>query len=199
MAASESGLGQQVRDMKDEALDKGKTSLREAKDRASSRLGERKQHMADRIGGVADAFRRTGDNLRAENDSNAAGIADRVADQAQRAADYVRQLDVRDAKDDLVRFARREPAWVIGGAFAVGLLGARFLKSSEPESRDYEDYGGYRYARTGSGQTASPRTDFTQPNYATGYDPRGYTPPGYTEPECTDLEDRGSGGYNAGV
>jgi hypothetical protein len=37
--------------------------------------------------------------------------------------------------------ARRQPALVFAGAFALGLVGARFLKSSDPGSR-YDPYTG---------------------------------------------------------
>ena len=51
---------------------------------------------------------------------------------------------------DAQRLARRQPALFVGGAFALGLLGARFLKSSSPEHR-YAGYSGERDLSSGSG------------------------------------------------
>ena len=54
-------------------------------------------------------------------------------------ADYVQRADVREMMNEVEDFARRRPAVFIGSAFAVGLLAARFLKSSregEERSRD---------------------------------------------------------------
>ncbi len=49
---------------------------------------------------------------------------------------------------DLERLARRQPAIVLGAAFAFGLIGARFFKSSEPTGKA-DEYGGYDRIRAG--------------------------------------------------
>ncbi|MGH7526067.1 MAG: hypothetical protein ACREMX_05140 [Gemmatimonadales bacterium] len=46
------------------------------------------------------------------------------------------------------RLARRQPLIVLGAAFALGLAGARFFKSSEPDG-DAEEYGRYDRIRAG--------------------------------------------------
>jgi len=58
-------------------------------------------------------------------------------------ADYVQQTDVRQMADRVESFARREPAIFLGGAFALGLLGARFLKSSRRSDEDQWDRSQY--------------------------------------------------------
>ncbi|HEY7634314.1 MAG TPA: hypothetical protein VH763_02110 [Gemmatimonadales bacterium] len=126
---------QQLREMKDQVVDQAKSSLREAKDRASSSLGESQGQFARQIGAVADAFRRTSEHLRSENQQRVAGLTESVARQADRVAEYVRDFDPRRARDDLESLARRQPAWVLGGAVALGLLGARFFKSSRRRDR----------------------------------------------------------------
>jgi hypothetical protein len=55
--------------------------------------------------------------------------------------------------NDAQRLARRQPALFVGGAFAVGLLGARFLKSSAQRDDDENDY-----TRDYSGGSYVPRT-----------------------------------------
>jgi hypothetical protein len=59
-----------------------------------------------------------------------------AADQVDRLSHYLRSTDLRQMAEGVERFARRQPAIFIGGAFALGLLGARFLKSSRPQSSD---------------------------------------------------------------
>jgi hypothetical protein len=55
----------------------------------------------------------------------------------ERWADYVQNTDAREMANRVESFARREPGLFLGGAFALGLVGARFLKSSRRE-RGYE-------------------------------------------------------------
>jgi len=148
---SEPSLGERMREVKDDVVEKGKTSLREAKDRAASSLSESKNSMANQVSSFAEAFRRTGDNLRAEDRGKAADLTDSIARQVDKAADYLRRMDGREVKYDLERIARDKPGLMIGGAFALGLLGARFLKSSEErrEGRERTNYGASTY-REGS-------------------------------------------------
>ena len=127
-----SSMREQIRGIKDQAVEQGRTSLRDARDRAASSLGESKGRVADQIGAVAHAFRRAGDQLRNEGQSDRiAGQTDAMARQAGQAADYLRRADAEIVRQDVERLARRQPALVLGGAFVAGLIGARFLKSSE--------------------------------------------------------------------
>jgi hypothetical protein len=124
------GAREQIREVKDQVVDQAKSSLRQAKERATSSLGESRDQFAQQIGAVAQAFRRTGEHLRSESQPRVAGLTDSVARQADRVAEYVRDFEPRRARDDLESLARRQPALVLGGALALGLLSARFFKSS---------------------------------------------------------------------
>ena len=42
----------------------------------------------------------------------------------------MREKDVQAIVRDVERYAREQPALFLGGAFVLGLLGARFLKST---------------------------------------------------------------------
>lgn len=128
---SGAGARQQIREVKDQMVDQAKSSLRQAKERARSSLGESRNQFVEQIGAVAEAFRRTGEHLRSEDQQRVARLTESAARQADRVADYIRNFDPRTARDDLESLARRQPALVLGGAFALGLLGARFFKSSK--------------------------------------------------------------------
>ena len=141
-----SSVRDQVRGIKDQAIERGRTTLRDARDRAATSLGEGKNQVADQIGTVAHAFRQAGSQLRAEGQGQRlAGLTDAMAHQADLAADYLRRADGALLREDVERLARRQPALVLGGAFVAGLIGARFLKSSErrrvasPYGDDYGD------------------------------------------------------------
>lgn len=148
--ASEGGgssMRDQVRGLKDQAIEQGRTSLRDARDRAASSLGETKGRVAEQIGAVAHAFRQAGDQLRGQQQGQRiAGLTDAMAQQAEQAADYLRRADAAVLRHDVERLTRSQPALVLGGAFVAGLIGARFLKSSE--RRRHEDrygQGGFEY------------------------------------------------------
>jgi hypothetical protein len=127
-----SSVRDQVRGIKDQAIEQGRTSLRDARDRAASSLGESKGRVADQIGTVAHAFRQAGDQLRNEGQGQQlAGLTDAVARQAEQVADYLRRVDGEMLRQDVERLTRRQPALILGGAFVAGLIGARFLRSSE--------------------------------------------------------------------
>src|SRR5688572_2017311 len=140
-----SSVRDQVRGLKEQAIEQGRTSLRDARDRAASSLDESKGRVAEQIGAVAHAFRQAGDQLRNQGQGQRiAGLTDAMARQADQVADYLRRADGNVLRQDVERLARRQPALVLGGAFVAGLIGARFLKSSERrhQQQGYDD-GGY--------------------------------------------------------
>jgi hypothetical protein len=57
-------------------------------------------------------------------------LAERAAQQVDRASRYLRRSELRDLVRDVEDLARRRPAAFVGGSFATGLLLARFFKSS---------------------------------------------------------------------
>lgn len=100
----------------------------------SARRAAPAHRMAEEIGSLGGALRRTSDNLREEDHRMVAGLAERAARGAERAAEYLRDMEVGGLKRDIEDLARRSPGWVMSGAFALGLLGARLLKSSRGSS-----------------------------------------------------------------
>jgi hypothetical protein len=148
------GARGQIRQVKQQVVDQAKTTLRDARDKASSSLGEGRRQAADQIGGIASAFHSAGEHLRGENQQRIAGLADSVADQVDQVAGYLREADLSRIARDVENLARRQPALVFGAAFALGILGARFLKSSERGRREafdpgYDDDYGYERIQPG--------------------------------------------------
>ncbi|CAN5855438.1 hypothetical protein BH24GEM1_BH24GEM1_00270 [soil metagenome] len=139
-AGSESGAREQIRQARDKVVDQAKSTLRDARDRAGSGLNEGRRRAAEQIGGIGGAFHRTSEQLRNEDQAKFADVADTVGRQIDRVADYLRDADGRTMARDVENLARRQPALVFAGAFALGVVAARFLKSSEPEY-DSDDVG----------------------------------------------------------
>jgi len=101
---------------------------------ATTQLGNQKNKATDGIGTVAQAVRQTTQQLREQRHDTIARYVDEAASQLERFSQRMRDKDVNELLDDAQRFARRRPAVFIGSAFALGMLGARFHKSSREGS-----------------------------------------------------------------
>ncbi len=104
-------------------------------DQAVSKIDEQKSQLARGLSSVADNLRQVDKNVQDadENTSviNFAGkYTDSLAGQIEQFAGYLDNKELGEMLGDVEDFARRNPAVFIGGAFAAGLLLARFLKSS---------------------------------------------------------------------
>jgi hypothetical protein len=179
--AGTGGAREQVRQAKDKVMDQARTTLRDARDRAGSTFAQGRERAADQIGGIGSAFRRTGETLRGEEQARFADVADNVARQVDRVADYLRQSDGQTIARDFENLARRQPALVFAGAFAIGVLAARFFKSSTPQyRREFEEAEGYERIYPGGepaglGSSFEGRRGYSEGGYGreTGYGREG--------------------------
>ena len=121
-----------------------------ATQRATEALDEKKVTVASGLTSVADSIKQVSENLNMTTDEpnpiaeTAAKYTNSLAAQIENLSGYFERKDVRDMVRDVESFARRNPAYFIGGAIALGFLAARFLKSSNPKQ-----------LRGGSGRTFS--------------------------------------------
>src|SRR5919107_246926 len=99
--------------------------MSKVKDGAVSRLSTQKDRATDGIGSVAQAVRQSTQQLRDQQHDTIAQYVDQAAAQLERFSNTLKEKNVSQLLDDAQRFARRNPALFIGGAFAVGLLSAR--------------------------------------------------------------------------
>jgi hypothetical protein len=114
----------------DQAQQKAGQLVAQAQQRTTSRLATQKEQAAGRVETVAQALRQTGQQLRDQDQGAFAWYADRAAEQMERLSGYLHDRDVSEIIGEVEGFARRQPALFVGAAFGLGLLGARFLKSS---------------------------------------------------------------------
>ena len=109
---------------------------------AGSRLNSRKDEAAGELERVAGAVRQLGQGLGGQDQGPiahyAAEYGKKAADGLERFTNYLRQNDTRALVTEVENFGRRRPALLLGGAFLLGLAGARFLKSSMPAANHYE-------------------------------------------------------------
>ena len=142
-AGGESAARDQIRHARDKVVDQAKSTFNDARERAGSSLTQGRRQAADQLGGIGTALRRTGEHLRGEEQARFADLADSLGGRIDRAAGYLRDSDGRAIARDLEDFGRRQPALMFAGAFVLGIVAARFLKSSDPDPRARADFGGF--------------------------------------------------------
>ncbi len=179
-SGSPSDVTSQVQDAADQAKEKAGEIAGQAKQTTTERANEQKDRAVDSLGSLARAFGDVGNQLRDENPT-IARYADMAADKIDQFAGQIGGRDVTDLLGDVEDYARRNPAVFIGGAFALGIVGARFLKSSRPSTSGWSASGASPYRASGDYQQAGARYS--------GYTGRDATPPrtsyrtaGYQQP-----------------
>lgn len=108
-----------------------------AGEQVRSGIDSGKQRAAGALSGVADSLM----NGSASEQSGAGQYIRQAGEQVQRAADYLEKADVKQLTRDTESFARRQPVAFLGGAFVLGVVAARFFKSSQRTdgSKDMSD------------------------------------------------------------
>jgi len=169
----------------------------QARQQVSSRLADQKDRAAEGLTSVAHALRQTSQQLHEQDQQAVTGYIESAASQVERVSNYLKQNDLGGLIDDVERFARRQPALFLGGTFVLGLLGARFLKSSRPStypgstalaqrqlgySTGYQRGGGTRFPNAGTSSGAGMRSGSASTmgratstqSYPSGGGPRSY-------------------------
>lgn len=122
-----SNIATSGQELTDHAKESAAGVVDHTKDVLSNQLHTGAERSAGQLGDVANALRRSSQDL---DGSPAAQYVNKAADQIERVAGYVRTANIDEIRRTAESFARREPLLFLGGAFALGMIGARFLKSS---------------------------------------------------------------------
>ena len=129
------------------------------REQAKSRLSSQKDRALDGVGGVTEAIRQTTQSLRDRQHDTVARYVERATEQVDRITQRLKEKDVVELLEDAQQLARRQPALFVGAAFALGLLGARFLKSS-PSDRRHEFESARSARETGTWRGSAPATGY---------------------------------------
>ena len=108
---------------------------------ANTQLTQQKERATEGIGSVAQAVRQSTQQLRDQQHDTIAQYVEQAADQLEKFATRLKEKNVNELMNDAQRFARQRPALFIGSAFALGLIGSRFFKSSAERRGDTFAYG----------------------------------------------------------
>lgn len=107
----------------------GSEAEQRVREQVQSRLEMQKQNAAQSLTGVAQSLRTAGRQLEGQQAAPSRYVQ-QAADRVEGLAHYLENRDVGEILDEVEDFARRQPPVFLGAAFALGVLGARFLKSS---------------------------------------------------------------------
>lgn len=138
----------EVKQKSGEMLNEAKAAAGQVGEQAKNTLASQKDEAARQLGGLAESLRQTSRQLRQQDQGAIASYSNKVADQIDRASGYLQERNLDDLRHDAEAFARRQPEIFIGGAFTLGLLVARFLRSSAPEPDYRPSQEPYRQAYT---------------------------------------------------
>jgi hypothetical protein len=130
MTIDSNETGGRTRRLVSEAKETGKDLAGRAGERARSSVDDTRQRTARELKNVANALRGRGGALNLSHDSMLGPYVDQVANQVDRAGDYLEHHSVEDLAHNVRQFARKRPALFLGGCFAAGVLAARFLRAS---------------------------------------------------------------------
>lgn len=144
-----------------QAQQAARTVAGQARQQVASQLGGQKNRAAEGLNSVVQALRQTSQTLGEQDQVGITHYIDRAAAQVEQFSAYLQRRDTGQLINDVERFARRQPALFLGGAFVLGVLGARFLKSSRQQ---LDSQNAYPLAQR---ETYSPVPDV----YIQGYQP----------------------------
>lgn len=158
-----------ARSLYDQAKETAGQAYEAVTDKAAIKLDEQKSTLSGGLTAVAESVRQASENLGSSKTESglaeaAAKYTNTAAKKLEDVAGYFETRGVREMARDLERFARRNPAVFFGAAFGLGLLAARFLKSSVPGN---DAMGARRELGASAGRklpTSTPKSD--SPNLA---------------------------------
>lgn len=122
----ETSAARLITDFKEEVAEQAHGLAGQAKEAAESQ----KERLADGASEVAQALHHASEGLRNDDQETVGNYAEALAGQVEKVAQFLQSRDLPTMAREVSGFARRQPALFLGGAFTLGIVAARFLKSS---------------------------------------------------------------------
>ena len=159
--AEDSGGGapQSATEVKEQAQEKVGGLAEKAQSSAREQVDQRSTQAGEQVSSLAGDLRGVGEQLRTQDNTTGAKVADQVADRAEKAGSYLTESDADTILSDIEDLGRRQPLLALAGGVVIGLAAARFLKASSTsryESRTSQPSQGTQTPpATGTAPTAS--------------------------------------------
>jgi len=161
-AGRQDGLKDQAAEKVQDASSAAQEKASELREQGSARLRDQFDQRSNQAGSqarsLAEALRRSGNDLSGEGNGNVSQLTGQAADRIDRLGSYLEQKSGGELMCDIETFARRRPWMLAGLGMLAGVAAARFMKASSEQR-----YGDYRRAsdeqwpsRQGVGATSGP-------------------------------------------
>jgi ElaB/YqjD/DUF883 family membrane-anchored ribosome-binding protein len=136
-ASQQEGLTEQTSAKVQEATAVAQEKATALREQGSARLREQVDQRSTQVGSqarsLAEALRRSGNELQSEGNGNASQITSQVADRIERVGSYLEDVSGDDVMRDIESFARRRPWMLAGVGLLAGVAAARFMKASSEQ------------------------------------------------------------------
>jgi hypothetical protein len=146
---------QKVSETATAAKEQAKRTVTQVGEQAKTTVDSRMSDVAQELGSVADVVRQTSQEVGGDNGQTVARYGERIAEQIEGMSSYLDEHGIEDVLNDVQDFARRQPAIFLGGAFMLGIVIGRFLRSSGARDYGYSYGQGEEYDRYQTGYTSS--------------------------------------------
>jgi hypothetical protein len=137
MTETASSAGEQVKDRAADAAgqaqEKAQQAAGQAREQVRTQIDQRSTDAGRRISEQASDLRAVGDELRQQGKDGPAKLADRAAEQVEKAGGWLTESDADRILHDVESAARKNPWAVVAGGVALGFVASRFLKASSSD------------------------------------------------------------------
>jgi hypothetical protein len=168
---------EQAREIGQQAGGAARQAAGQVRSRAREEIDNRTTQIGERISSTAQDVRTVGEQLRKQDKEGPAGLADQIAERAERVAEYMKSANSDRILGDIESFARERPWAVVAGGLTLGFIASRLLKASSGER--------YRTSRSEAGSSAA--VSSASPSPAASYGPVTATGPVSTSPRAPGL------------
>src|SRR3954451_9996372 len=142
-ASAQQGLTDQASAKVQDAASAAQEKASELREQGSMRLRDQFDQRSNEAGSqgrsLAEALRRSGNDLNGEGSTNVSQMTGQAADLIERVGGYLEQKRGDELMRDVETFARRRPWMLAGLGIVAGAAAARFMKASSEQR-----YGDYR-------------------------------------------------------
>jgi hypothetical protein len=118
-----------ARDFASEGKEKARRLGAMAKERAVKKAESRKSHLASELDNFAGTLEEVSRTLESRGDETQKKLVDRGAKLVRQASRQLRERSTEEILDAAERELKRRPGIAMAGAFALGFLGLRMLRS----------------------------------------------------------------------
>ncbi len=123
------------------AMETVESARQQAATQINTQVNKQLTQTGQGLSAISDAASQASQSLRANHQETLADYLDAATARIDQASDYLRKSTLSDLVKDTGRLIERQPLVFVAGAFALGLLGARFLKSTSQDADSSQEQG----------------------------------------------------------